>query len=51
VQSSGGKPGRKRPPGRPRHRWEDNNKMLKHLVGQAWTGLIWLRTETSDEVE
>jgi len=27
VQSFGGKPERKRPPGRPRHRWEDNIKI------------------------
>jgi len=51
VQSFGGKPERKRPHGRPWHIWGENNKILKHLVGEAWTGLIWLRTETSDEVE
>ena len=39
-----GKPEGKRPPGRPRHRWEDNIKMDLQEVGWgAWTGLIWLR--------
>ena len=51
VQGFGEKPERKRQPGRPRHRWEEDNKILKHLVGHAWTRLIWLRTETSDEVD
>jgi hypothetical protein len=35
------------PLGRPRRRWEDNNKMvLQELGWGAWTGLICLRTET-----
>jgi len=42
-----GKPERKRPCGRPRHRWEDNIKMIfrKWDVG-VWTGLSWLRIGT-----
>ena len=36
-----GKPERKRPLGRPRHRWDDNIKMDLQEVGWgAWTGLI-----------
>jgi hypothetical protein len=39
--------GRRRPLGRPRHRWEDNIKMdLKEVGWGAWTGLIWLRIGT-----
>ena len=32
----------KRPPGRPKRRWEDNIKMdhIKMWDGEAWTGLI-----------
>jgi hypothetical protein len=42
-----GRPERRRPLGRPRHRWEDNNKMDLQEVGWgAWTGLIWLRIGT-----
>jgi len=43
-----GKPGGKRPLGRPRHRWEDNIKMDLQEVGcvGAWTGLSWLRIGT-----
>jgi hypothetical protein len=34
----------KRPHGRPRYRWEDNNKLYLLEVGWvAWTGVIWLR--------
>jgi hypothetical protein len=41
------KPEGKRPPGRPRGRWEDNIKMDFQRVGCVlWTGLSWLRTET-----
>ena len=43
----GGKPGGKRPLGRTRIRWEDNNKM--HLQGVVWRGmgsLILLRIGT-----
>jgi hypothetical protein len=38
------KPEGKKPLGRPRNRWEDNNKMdfRKWEVG-VWTGLNWLR--------
>jgi hypothetical protein len=38
-----GKPGEKRPLGRPRHRWVYNIKM-DDRDGMVWTGLIWLRT-------
>ena len=39
-----GKPGGKRPLGRQRRRWEDNNKMDLQEVGcGVWTGLSWLR--------
>jgi len=40
-----GKPERKRPPGRPRRRWEDNIKMDLQEVGLEgkWTGSRWLR--------
>jgi len=42
-----GKPEGKRPPGRPRHRWEDNIKMDLQEVGRGvWTGSSWLRIET-----
>jgi len=40
-----GNPEGKRPLGRLRSRWEDNIKMgLQEMCGEAWTGLIWLRT-------
>jgi hypothetical protein len=39
-----GKPEGKRPLGRPRHRWVDNNKM--DLGGMVWIALIWLRIGT-----
>jgi hypothetical protein len=39
-----GKPERKKPLGRSRHRWADNIKMNFRVVGcEAWAGLIWLR--------
>jgi len=39
-----GKPERKRPLGRSRHRWEDNIKMdLQEMGCGVWTGSIWLR--------
>jgi hypothetical protein len=42
------KPKRKRPLGRPRHRWGDNIKTYLQEVGWgAWTGLIWLRKGTA----
>jgi hypothetical protein len=38
----------KRPLGRRKHRWEDNNKMdPREYDGVIWTGLIWLRIGTS----
>jgi hypothetical protein len=38
----------KRPPGRPRHRLEDNIKMdLKEQVGRLWKGLMRLKIGTS----
>jgi hypothetical protein len=44
-----GQPEGKRALRRPRHRCEDNNKtdVQKNRVGEAWTGLIWLRIGTS----
>ena len=43
-----GKPERKRPLGRPRHRWEDNIEMDFQEVGKGvvGTGWIWLRLGT-----
>jgi hypothetical protein len=39
-----GKPEGKRPLGRPRCRWIDNNKMgLLETGWVEWTGLVWLR--------
>jgi hypothetical protein len=35
-----GKPERKRPIGRPRRRWEDNNKMDLREIG--WGGMYWI---------
>jgi hypothetical protein len=35
-----GKPGEKRPPGRPTHRWEDNIKMDPRGIG--WSGTDWI---------
>ena len=41
----------KRPPGRHKHRWEDNMKMDIQGVGWvAWTGFIWLRIWTGGEL-
>jgi hypothetical protein len=39
-----GTPEEKRPPERPRHRWEDNIKMdlTEIRMGVVWTGFIWL---------
>jgi hypothetical protein len=42
-----GKPERKRPLGRPRHRWEDIRMVLREMSGRAWTGCIWLSVGTS----
>jgi hypothetical protein len=42
-----GRQKRRRPLGRPRHRWDDNIKMDLQEVGWgAWTGLSWLRIRT-----
>jgi hypothetical protein len=42
-----GKPDGKRPPGRPKQRWEDNIKMELGEIGLGvQTGLIWLRIGT-----
>jgi hypothetical protein len=35
-----GKPERKRPLGRPRHRWEDNTEMVLRETG--WGGMDWI---------
>jgi hypothetical protein len=37
-----GKPEGRRPPGRPRHRWEDNMKG----IFEKWDGSVWLRRVT-----
>jgi hypothetical protein len=42
-----GKTEGKRPLGRPRRMWEDNIRSDLRLDGVIWTGLIWLRIETS----
>ena len=43
-----GKPEEKSTLGRPRCRWEDNNKMdLKEFEWWAWSGFIWLAIKTS----
>ena len=40
-----GRPDGKGPFRRPLHRWEYNNTInLLEVDGEAWTGLIWLRT-------
>ena len=43
-----GIPEEKRPPGRPRRRWEENMKMdlLQECDGATWTGFTWIRIET-----
>ena len=42
-----GKPVGKRPPGRPRHRWEGNIMMdLQEVEWETWAGLTWLRIRT-----
>ena len=46
-----GTPQRKRPLRRPRLRWEyDIKENLKGIGWGAWTGLMWLRTETGDGI-
>jgi hypothetical protein len=43
-----GKPEGRRPPGRPRRRWEDNVKSdLREVGWEAWTGSIWLTIVTA----
>jgi hypothetical protein len=43
-----GSPDGRRPPGRPRFRWESDFKLdLQEMGWGAWTGSIWLRIETS----
>jgi hypothetical protein len=37
----------KGPLGSPKHTLEDNTKMDLKQAGMAWTGLIWLSTETT----
>jgi hypothetical protein len=42
------KPEGRRSLGRPRRRWVDNINMdLGQIDGLVWTGLVWLRIETS----
>jgi hypothetical protein len=46
-----GKPEGRRPLETPRSRWEDNIKMdLREVGWGAWTGSIWLRIGTGDEL-
>jgi hypothetical protein len=45
-----GKPGGKRPLGRPKRKWVDNIKMdLREIGWDGLSGLIWLRIGTSGE--
>jgi hypothetical protein len=42
-----GKPERKRPLGKHRHKWEDNIKVDHREIGfGVWIGFIWLRIGT-----
>ena len=45
-----GRPEGKRLLGRPANRWESFKMVLKEQDGKAWTGLIWLRIGTGDEL-
>jgi len=47
-----GKPEGEKPMGRPRRRCEDDIKMDLQELGwwESWTGLVWLRTGTSDRL-
>jgi hypothetical protein len=46
-----GKPDGKRPLGRPRHRWVHKIRMDLGEVGWGmWTGLVWLRIGTGEEL-
>ena len=46
IQGLGGRLEKKKPLGRPRHRWEDNIKMDLQEVGWGGIGLNWLRVGT-----
>jgi len=51
IRTSVGKRNGRRPLGSARHRWRYNNKIYlqgMERVGGTWTGLIWLRIETSN---
>jgi len=38
----------KRPLGKPRRKWENNIEMdLQEMESGAWTGMIWVKTETA----
>jgi hypothetical protein len=44
-----GKPEGKRPLGRHRCKWEDNNYVeLQEILYMVWTGFIWLRIGSCD---
>jgi hypothetical protein len=44
-----GKPERKKPLGRPRHRWEDNLKMhLRDRMGVVRTRITWIKIGTGE---
>jgi hypothetical protein len=46
-----GKPKGKRPPGRPKRRWEDGNRMdLREIGLGVCIGFDWLRTGTGGEL-
>jgi hypothetical protein len=46
-----GKSDRRKPLGRPRHKWEDNNKMdFRDIELGVWTGLVCLRMGTSGKL-
>jgi hypothetical protein len=46
-----GKPERKRPLGRPSHRWEVGIRMdLREIVWGVWIGFDWLRIGTGGEL-
>jgi hypothetical protein len=42
------KPLRKRPPGRPRRRWEDRIRMDLRVLTVGWSGFSWLRIVTGN---
>ena len=45
IQGFGGKPEGKRPLGRPRHKWEDNTKIIFKKWDGSISGLTYLRIE------